>query len=73
MAKELYSLTTLTAYLNERFQVKKSGEPFTTGDVQQYISRGYIPKYLGNIRIKKDPGYPTNIYSLVEEKDELGK
>lgn len=76
MSQELYSLTTLTAYLNERFKVKKSGEPFKYEDVQQYIKYGHVPKYLGNIIIEKVTSLPSNnVYKLIEKtkKDELGK
>lgn len=76
MSKELYSLTTLTAYLNERFTVKKSGQPFKFEDVQQYIRNGRIPRYLGNITIEKVTSLPSNnVYKLIEktEKNELGK
>lgn len=76
MSQELYSLTTLTAYLNERFKVKKSGKPFKFEDVQQYIKKGRIPRYLGDITIEKVTQFTSNnAYKLIEkiEKDELGK
>lgn len=41
------SLTKLRDYLNENL-IKKSGTKFTISDVQGYIRRGHLPKYLGN-------------------------
>lgn len=75
MSKELYTLTTLKNYLNDRFKVKKSGEPFRISDVQQYVKRGRVPYYLGNIEITKEPSFPMNLYTLIEktEKNELGQ
>ena len=41
------SLTQLRNHLNVYF-IKKSGTKFTISDVQGYIRRGHLPKYLGN-------------------------
>lgn len=44
--KTKVTLTVLTKHLNTT-KAKKSGEPFTTSDVQGYIRRGRLPNYLG--------------------------
>ena len=44
--KKDLTLTRFRDYLNKN-KVKKSGSVFTTGDIQGYITRGKLPKYLG--------------------------
>jgi len=44
--KSNVTLTVLTKHLNA-ITKKKSGEPFSTSDVQGYIRRGRFPNYLG--------------------------
>ena len=66
MEEKTYSLTTLTEYLNEQFKGKKTGEPFRRNDVQAYIQRGYIPKYLGDVSIIHIKDLPGKIYKLVK-------
>lgn len=66
MDDKIFNLTTLTEFLNETYKSKKTGKPFTTTDTQQYIRRGYIPKYLGNINIVKLKDFPGRIYKLVK-------
>jgi len=38
-------------FLNETFICKKSGEAFTVQDVEYYIRKGKLPKYLGGNKI----------------------
>lgn len=68
MGVNYYTLTDLRNYLNDRFKYKKTGKSFSIADTQLYIKRGYIPKYLGNVKIKKDTkiGSGTKLYTLVE-------
>ncbi len=51
---EKRTLTGLTNWMNETFKEKQTGTPFTFNDVQQYISRGCLPGYLGGNKIVKD-------------------
>lgn len=51
MSKKLVTLTTLKHYLNLSKR-KKSGEAFTNSDVQSYIRRGHLPRYLGGNSIE---------------------
>ncbi len=67
MEEKLFNLTTLTEFLNETYLNKKTGKKFTTTDTQQYIRRGYLPKYLGNINIVQLKDLPGGIYKLVKE------
>lgn len=66
MNKEIYNLTTLTDYLNKKYQHKKSGKPFNRTDVQGYIKRGHLPEYMGNISIVLVDNLPGKIYKLVK-------
>lgn len=34
-------------WLNEKFKEKKSGLKFTAQDVQGYVKRGKLPRYIG--------------------------
>lgn len=45
------TLTALTNWLNNN-RSKKNNKPFTISDVQGYIQRGRLPKYLGGERIE---------------------
>ena len=44
--KENLTLTTFTKFLNNE-KKKKNGKSFTIGDVQGYIRKKRLPKYLG--------------------------
>lgn len=44
---KVFTLSGLRDYLNKNFKQKKSGTSFNLTDVQQYISRGFLPIYLG--------------------------
>ena len=65
---EIYNLTSLTEYLNNTYTKKKSGKEFKREDVQAYIRRGYLPKYLGNINIITLNGFPVKMYKLKIDK-----
>lgn len=39
--------TAIVRWLNDTFKEKKSGLKFTAQDVQGYVKRGRLPKYLG--------------------------
>lgn len=67
MNDKVYNLTTLTEYLNQEYKKKKTGEPFKRNDVQFYIKRGYLPLYLGNIKIVHLTELPGKIYKLVKK------
>lgn len=54
--KQMYTASGLKDYLIERFKTKKTLEPFTPQDIQNYIRRGYLPKYLGDIKIEETKG-----------------
>jgi len=54
--EQVYTAKGLKDYLIERFKTKKTLEPFTPQDTQNYIRRGYLPKYLGDIKIKESKG-----------------
>jgi len=48
------TLTGIKVWLNETFKQKKTGKEFLLNDVQNYIKRGYLPKYLGNFNVVPD-------------------
>ena len=71
---EPLTLVGIQKWLTEQYKVKKSGNPFSVSDVQGYIGRGYIPKYLDHYNIeliveKKEESYYTlpKAYRLVPE------
>lgn len=43
-----FSSSKLVDFLNEKYSSKKSGELFTTGDIQQYLRRGFLPRPYGH-------------------------
>lgn len=51
--KHKFTTTKLVELLNEEYGEKKSGEPFTTNDIQQYLRRGKLPMYIGGHPIKR--------------------
>lgn len=61
------NLTGLTIFLNENFQ-KKSGKKFSRRDVLGYVSRGFLPTYLGGNIIKRisNPNCSINLYSILK-------
>jgi hypothetical protein len=61
------TLTVLTKFLNE-VTVKKTGEKFTTTDVQGYVRRGRLPKYLGgqNIVLADNKIEGIKLYNILE-------
>lgn len=66
LLKDTYNLSALTKLLNDKFGLKKSGESFNTTDVEFYIKRGKLPKYLGGNRIELIPNeINIKIYKLV--------
>ena len=48
-----FTIPALVSYLNEKYGGKKSGKAFTSGDIQQYLRRGYLPKPYGYNPISK--------------------
>jgi ABC-type transport system substrate-binding protein len=67
MKNDYFTLTTLTEYLNKTFKEKVSGQPFNTTDVEFYIKRKKIPKYLGGDRIEKIEGIKgVKLYILIK-------
>jgi len=61
------TLTVLTKFLNE-VTVKKTGEKFTTTDVQGYVRRGRLPKYLGGqcIVLSENKIEGIKLYNILE-------
>jgi len=58
------TLTFLVSYLNENYK-KKTGKKFTISDVQSYIRRGHLPKYLGgNIIVLNSEIKCVKLYNL---------
>jgi len=47
-----YTLTGLVDFCNQNYK-KKNGTPFTSSDIQGYIDRGRLPKFVGDIDIEK--------------------
>lgn len=75
-----YTLTGLRDFLNKGFKGRKvNGKDFTVSDVQAYIKRGYLPRYLGSIDIvpfKLETVQGVKLYRLIVRKkkeDELEK
>ena len=64
-----FTLTTLTKYLNDNFK-KKTGKDFIISDVQGYIRRGRLPKYLGDIRIGLVKFDGAKIYKLITKNNQ---
>lgn len=65
-SEAVFNLTTLTEFLNKNFK-KKTGGEFRVSDVQAYIRRGYLPRYLGNVNIVHLSELPGKIYKLVNK------
>lgn len=65
--KSNVTLTVLTKFLNA-VKVKKTGEKFTTSDVQGYVRRGRLPKYLGGqtIVLSDDKIEGIKLYNILE-------
>lgn len=53
--KSTFTLISLMDHLTEVVKLKKSKEPFTPQDVQAYIRRGSLPRYMGDWKIKTQP------------------
>lgn len=53
--------------MNETFLHKESGSKFTVQDLQNYVRRGYIPKYLGgNMIVPGDKMRDVKLYSILK-------
>jgi len=58
------TLTALVKFLNETKE-KKTGTKFSASDIQAYIRRGHLPKYLGNNEILTSNAYDgVTLYSI---------
>jgi len=58
------TLSALVKFLNET-KVKKTHNKFTVSDVQAYINRGHLPKYLGgNIILKNTESLGVSLYTI---------
>lgn len=67
--KQNITLTELTKFLNEEkgFE-KKSGKPFRTHDVYQYIRLGHLPDYMGRNTIENSNVTDSiKLYNLLEK------
>jgi len=51
-----FTLTRLAAYLNNKYDCKSTGKPFTAQDAQGYITRGRIPIEYGGQFLVLDKG-----------------
>lgn len=61
------TLTGLVSWMNERFSCKESGSKFTVQDLQNYVRRGYIPKYLGgNLIVPGDAMRDVKLYNILK-------
>lgn len=59
--KNDFTTRALVNYLNEKHGSKVSDKSFTTGDIQQYLRRGYLPKKYGHHPIEKIEDKDTGI------------
>jgi hypothetical protein len=69
IVKKNLSFKGILLWLNEEFKVKKTGKPFNNSDVQGYILRGGIPKYIGGgytIVSTKESKYTNRTYNIVK-------
>lgn len=71
MSKEFLTkkrtLTGLVKWMNGQGFKKQNGKEFTVNDVQKYVSRGYIPEYLGKNRIEKDTSsIDSKLYNVLK-------
>lgn len=63
------NLTKFVQWCNENHK-KQSGKDFTVSDLQGYTRRGYLPVYLGDIKIEtnKESGIPLySLYKPIED------
>lgn len=61
------TLTGIKVWMNEEFKEKKSGKPFLLNDVQNYVKRGNLPKYLGNFTVVEDNSVEgVKLYKIVK-------
>lgn len=66
------TLTGLMKWLNSEENKdfkKRNNTKFTVGDVQGYITRGYLPMEMGNNEIEKDNSFQdVKIYNIVKNE-----
>ena len=62
------TLTGIVRWLNDNYEVKGTCKPFTYSDVQQYITIGHIPMYLGGYRIEKVENEYAKLYNIIIEE-----
>lgn len=64
------NLTGIVNYLNKNFY-KKDGKKFNPRDVLGYIKRGFLPSYLGSIRIEEveNENCSVKLYNLVKTNE----
>jgi len=48
-----FTTSALVEFLNNKYGGKKTGKPFTLGDIQQYLRRGHLPKPYGHHPISR--------------------
>jgi len=65
IVQKFLSMTGIVKYMNENFGSKKTGNKFTTSDIQQYIRRG-IPNYITDIKIVPVNAKYSKLYNLVK-------
>ena len=69
-----FTLTRMATYLNNKYDHKSTGKPFTAQDCQGYVNRGRIPVEYGGQRIELDnflletTGVKT--YKLLDKENE---
>lgn len=62
------TLTGIKNWLNQLHGKKKSGVEFFLTDVQHYVRRGNLPKYLGGYTIERDKTVKdVKLYNIVKE------
>ena len=66
--RRMLTLTGMVNWLNENFE-KQTNTNFTISDIQSYIRRGYLPRYLGKYSIKRDMKIPeVKLYFVTKDE-----
>lgn len=66
---EKQNFTNLVKFINQNFK-KSSQKEIKSNDVQGYIRRGYLPSYMGKVKIEQCQDIKcVKLYNLVKEDE----
>lgn len=63
------NLTGIVKFANDTWGTKKTGNPFTIGDIQQYVHKKRFPEYFGDIEVLRNEAIEVvKLYNIYETK-----